>query len=601
MPRPTNRLASTTSPFLLRHAQQPVDWYPWGPAALDRAAALDRPILLSIGDTASLPCGTLEWGSVEDRHIADQMNRLFVNVKVDRTERPDLDELYRKAVQVAQDNRSLTIFLTPRGLPFGSGTWLPPEQGQGLSSFARVLAHADHIWQECRSEVERVAHAARELLASGTQLPSPAPLTAGWTSRVGQAEVALADDIRRGLRGVSEHPPAEVLEALLMDWFLRGDDRVAGLVSRTLDHRTTDGGLGFPSVRENTGLPTFQRPLAEHARLTAVYAHAAAAFDNPNWARMAVEACDFVRNRLTLESGGVLDEPDGNVVASHAAQMVRTWAIAGRTTDAPRFLEAAVRTARFLEQDLVVDGRLRRSWRNGQAGPPAFADDHAAVVLAFTDLYEATGDLHWIDRALHWADTLVSLFWNPTGGGLFYTGNDAEPLIARSMNPIPRRGPSANGLAAFAFARLDTLTGRTDLGARADDILSRYQAISERHPRAFGLEAVAAAWRTETVEKLAILGAPDAAATREMLRAADAQARPLMVVAQVGPDQQEGATRRIPWLAHRAPAPTGAKAYFCQGTSCQLPVRTASALQAQLSAARPHRPNRSLLQSRDKA
>ncbi|HEV7214546.1 MAG TPA: thioredoxin domain-containing protein, partial [Chloroflexota bacterium] len=159
----TNRLAGQTSPYLLQHAHNPVDWYPWGSEALERARAEDRPIFLSIGYSACHWCHVMERESFEDEGTAALMNSRFVNIKVDREERPDLDSIYMEAVQAltGQGGWPLSVFLTPEGVPFFGGTYFPPQEGRGMPSFQRVLESVNDAWSNRREEIVQSAEQIR--------------------------------------------------------------------------------------------------------------------------------------------------------------------------------------------------------------------------------------------------------------------------------------------------------------------------------------------------------------------------------------------------------------------------------------------------------
>src|SRR4029450_11768179 len=161
-----NRLARETSPYLLQHRDNPVDWYPWGPEALSRARALDRPILLSVGYSACHWCHVMERESFEDPETAAYMNEHFINVKVDREERPDVDALYMEAVQAmtGQGGWPMTVFLDPQGVPFYGGTYFPPEPRQGMPSFRQVLEATAGAYQTQREELREASARIRESL-----------------------------------------------------------------------------------------------------------------------------------------------------------------------------------------------------------------------------------------------------------------------------------------------------------------------------------------------------------------------------------------------------------------------------------------------------
>ena len=244
------------------------------------------------------------------------------------------------------------------------------------------------------------------------------------------------------------------------------------------------------------------------------------------------------------------------------------------------------RAATSMLQEMVVDGRLQRTWKDGRAHVPAFADDHAALTIALLDLFDATTDPFWLQEANGLATRTIALFWDDEGGGLFYTGHDAETLVSRSKRMLGGAEPSANGLAALAFARLAVLSGREELGAYADRIVRQYMPLVDRAPRALGPEAIAAAWRTGRTQELAIIGERDDPRTLALLAEARRRHRPLLAVAVVPPTELDAS---IPccrgWPARGWGCPDG----LLTSTSCRIPVRTPEALARQLDADQPAR------------
>src|SRR5919109_2181743 len=215
-----NRLAEETSPYLLQHADNPVDWYPWGDEAFELAKREDKPILLSIGYSACHWCHVMEHESFEDDETAGVMNERFVSVKVDREERPDVDALYMDAVLALTGHGGwpMTVFLTPEGEPFFGGTYFPPEPRHGLPSFRQLLDAVASAWRERRSEIQRDASSIAERLRQAVE-PSHEPLT---SSLLGDAVRALRrqfDPLWGGFGNAPKFPPASAIEFLLR----RGD------------------------------------------------------------------------------------------------------------------------------------------------------------------------------------------------------------------------------------------------------------------------------------------------------------------------------------------------------------------------------------------
>jgi uncharacterized protein YyaL (SSP411 family) len=272
----TNRLAGETSPYLQQHAANPVDWYPWGSEALERARREDKPILLSIGYSACHWCHVMAHESFESHTTAAVMNEHFVNVKVDREERPDVDAVYMDAVVAltGQGGWPMTVFLTPDGEPFFGGTYFPPEPRHSLPSFRQVLLAVAEAWRERRDDVARQSEALVEALGRSARTePSSEPLVSGVLA---EAVVGLrrSYDARWGGFGYApKFPPASTIELLLR----RGElDMAAG----TLDGMALGGmydllGGGFHrySVDERWLVPHFEKMLYDNALLAAAYLH----------------------------------------------------------------------------------------------------------------------------------------------------------------------------------------------------------------------------------------------------------------------------------------------------------------------------------------
>src|SRR5215468_3844257 len=232
-----NRLAQETSPYLLQHAENPVDWYPWGDEALSRAREDDRPILLSVGYAACHWCHVMEHESFEDDATAALMNEHFVCIKVDREERPDVDSIYMDAVVslTGQGGWPMTVFLTPAGEPFFGGTYYPPEPRHGLPAFRQVLLAVAEAWRERRGDVERSAGDLVEHLRRGAEPPSSVePLTTAVADGAQRALERVFDPVNGGFGGAPKFPPAPVLEFLLR----RGEE---SMTRTTLDAMARGG------------------------------------------------------------------------------------------------------------------------------------------------------------------------------------------------------------------------------------------------------------------------------------------------------------------------------------------------------------------------
>jgi uncharacterized protein len=317
-----NRLADETSPYLLQHAHNPVDWYPWGADALERARSEDRPIFLSIGYAACHWCHVMERESFENEETAALMNQHFVSIKVDREERPDLDDVYMAAVQAMTGSGGwpMSVFLTPDLKPFFGGTYFPPDDRHGMTGFPRVLAAVADAYRTRRADVEEQAGTLASHLQS--QLGPPAGGTDPERQQLDAAAARLAasfDGTHGGFGGAPKFPAPMTLEFLLRDWHRSGDPATLGMVTRTLD-AMADGGihdqLGGGFARYSTDavwlVPHFEKMLYDNALLAHAYLEGHRATGSQRYADVARSTLDFMLAELLTDDGGFASALDAD-------------------------------------------------------------------------------------------------------------------------------------------------------------------------------------------------------------------------------------------------------------------------------------------------
>ncbi|HEU5193922.1 MAG TPA: thioredoxin domain-containing protein [Methylomirabilota bacterium] len=317
-----NRLARETSPYLLQHAHNPVDWYPWGEEAFARARADDKPILLSVGYSACHWCHVMERESFENPEIAGIMNGSFVNVKVDREERPDVDHIYMQAVQsmTGHGGWPMTVFLTPDGTPFYGGTYFPPQDRHGLPGFPRLLAALAEAWKSRRGEVEQ---SGRELTASLNQMERLRRASTLLTDEIlfsaFQGVSAQFDEEWGGFGGAPKFPQPMIWEFVLRFWKRSKNPYAQRMVHTTLvrmarggiyDH--LGGGFARYSVDGHWMVPHFEKMLYDNAQLASLYLHAWLAFGDPECKRVCEETLDYVLRDMTDPAGGFYSAEDAD-------------------------------------------------------------------------------------------------------------------------------------------------------------------------------------------------------------------------------------------------------------------------------------------------
>jgi uncharacterized protein len=316
-----NQLAQATSPYLLQHSDNPVDWYEWGPEALERARAEDKPILLSIGYAACHWCHVMAHESFEDEETAVLMNERFVNVKVDREERPDLDSLYMDAVvaMTGHGGWPMTVFLLPSGEPFLGGTYFPPEPRHGLPSFRQVLVAVSDAYRERRGDIAQQADALVEAMRQSAAVrPSGEPLTESLPGEAVRGLERQFDPEWGGFGGAPKFPPASVLEFLLR-MHVRGNPDALAMVTTTLDGMAAGGmydllGGGFHrySVDERWLVPHFEKMLYDNALLAPAYLNAWVVTGKERYREVAEETIDYMLRELRLPEGGFASAQDAD-------------------------------------------------------------------------------------------------------------------------------------------------------------------------------------------------------------------------------------------------------------------------------------------------
>ena len=329
-----NRLASETSPYLRQHAHNPVDWYPWGDEAFDRARREDRPVFLSVGYSACHWCHVMAHESFEDDLTAKELNDRFISIKVDREERPDVDAVYMEAVQAMTGSGGwpMTVFLTPDGRPFFGGTYFPPREGRGMPSFRRVLDAVDDVWNNRRDEVDRQADALAEAVDRRTRLPQDLMARAGDEANddpgtraaallaSAAAELAARFDAAWGGFGPApKFPQTQLIELCLRHHRLTGEESSLAMATTTLgamaaggiyDH--VGGGFARYSTDVSWTVPHFEKMLYDQAGLVRAYLHAWQVTGEARWLQVVEETVGYVLTELASPGGGLYSAQDAD-------------------------------------------------------------------------------------------------------------------------------------------------------------------------------------------------------------------------------------------------------------------------------------------------
>jgi len=675
-----NRLASETSPYLLQHADNPVDWYAWGQDALDKSRTEDKPILLSIGYAACHWCHVMAHESFEDDATAALMNDRFVNIKVDREERPDLDGIYMQAVQAMTGHGGwpMTVFLTPEGVPFYGGTYFPKDERQGIPSFKRILTAVSDAYKNKPADVARTAASVREMYdAAKEQTRSSGPLSPALLDSAYRALAQSHDERYGGFERAPKFPQTMSLDFLLRYWARTNIENALAMVSRSFLHMARGGiydqiGGGFArySVDEKWLVPHFEKMLYDNALLVRLGAHLWQATSDADVRQATEQTIEWALTEMRAPGGGfyssldadseghegkfyvwdaseidallgddapiaraywgVTDEgnfegknilsvvADRRVVAArnnatpasvdevirsaaatlYAARAKRVWpgrdekiltswnalmvrgiAEAARALGSDRYRLAAVESAEFLFANLVRDGRVLRSYKDGRARVAGYLEDYAALGLAALAVYEITFDDRWLARARELGDSAVRWFWDEASGAFFDTASDHETLITRPKDITDNAVPSGTSLAVELLVRLAELFADADARRRATYVVETLAPAITRYPTAFGHLLGSADMLILGAVELAIIGDPKAADFGALERAAAERYVPSFVIAGGSPRDD------VALLADRVARDGRATAYVCRGYACEEPATNASTLGTQLATA----------------
>ncbi len=673
-----NRLSSQKSPYLLQHAENPVDWYPWGDEAFAKAKAEQKPIFLSVGYATCHWCHVMAHECFEDQAIARILNQFFVSIKVDREERPDVDQVYMSACQAltGRGGWPLSVFLTHEGKPFFAGTYFPKVSRMGLPGFGELLLNIANLW---RTDRPRVLKAASEVVQALDQLreaslQNPQSLDEQLLRKAYEGLSRIYDTRFGGFGQAPKFPTPHQLYFLLR-WHARSGQKLAlEMVKETLKSMRRGGifdqvGLGFHrySVDERWLVPHFEKMLYDQALLMTAYCELFQVTGESMLARVAREIAHYVLGDLRGSQGGfycaedadsegregayylwrpdevrsVLGQelgdlmcqaygitPEGNfeegasiahlplepdtlasrhgvslqelqerleagrrlllearrarprplkddkILSGWNGLMIAALAKASWVLPEPAYAEAAAESARFvLERMRDSKGLLLRRWRDGEAAQEGCLEDYAAMVWGLLELYEATLEVEWLEKAWELNSLMLDLFWDQEGGGLYFTSQEAEPLISRPKEAHDGAIPSGNSMAAMNLARLGRLLGRPELEEKAWATLKAFSGSLARVPVAYTHMLLALDFLLGPGQEVVIAGQPQDQVTSEMLkhlRRGFNPSRVLLLKEKGEKGRRLGAL--APYVISMEPGSSGAKAYVCGNNSCREPV-----------------------------
>jgi uncharacterized protein YyaL (SSP411 family) len=674
-----NRLRESTSPYLRQHADNPVDWYEWGPEALEVAKSTGKPILLSIGYAACHWCHVMAHESFEDEATATLMNELFVNIKVDREERPDLDAIHMQAVQALTGHGGwpMTVFLTPDAVPFHAGTYFPPNDRQGLPSFQRVLRAVSSAWTEKPESVVAAGQSLTEHLRRAASPSTASHAVDQRTMELACRALSRSFDVRKGgFGGAPKFPPSMTLDFLLRHAVRMGNADALGMVVKTWEemrrgglYDQVGGGIHRYSVDADWLVPHFEKMLYDNALFARIGVRLwqvtrdedvkAATEQTLDWVIREMRDPDggfqssldadseghegrfyvWSRDELQKVAGsdarvaeahwGVTDEgnfegqnilfvpngtaatavrtglpreevlaalerarqrlyehrsrrtwpgKDGKVIASWNGLMIRAFVEGARAFGRAQYRDAAESAGRFVASRLVREGRVFRSTLDGRISGPGLLEDHAAVALAFLDLYSLTFDTAWLRQSHEIAERTVEHFLDRDNDTWYDTASDHERLLVRPREVTDNATPSGTSLVAELLLLWSELDEKPEWRAMAETIVSRVGDAIAQYPQALGHVAGVAESIVNGGVQVAIAGDP----TEAGFGALEARLGQVFVPGLVIAGGDPAAADQPALMGDRSARDGRATAYVCRGFTCDLPTADPATLERQV-------------------
>lgn len=671
----SNHLANENSPYLLQHADNPVNWYPWEQEALEKSKKEDKPIFLSIGYAACHWCHVMAHESFEDPDIAAVMNEHFINIKVDREERPDLDNIYMTATQAMTGSGGwpMSVFLTPDLQPFYAGTYFPPERRYNMPSFREILEAIIDAWKNDR---DKAVGSAKHITTHIKAQASPGKFDMSFKKEHLQAAVNSLNEAYDwgygGWGGAPKFPQAMSIEFLLQQNAAGNSDALKPALhalramSRGGMYDVVGGGFSRYSTDNFWRVPHFEKMLYDNAQLVRVYLHAWLTTKEPFFRRVVDETISFIEREMTHPNGGFFSSLDadsegvegkyyiwtadqiqeilgddyeffktaygitkkGNwdgatvlqraldnstlaarfnltpeiavtkiadchtrllavrnsrprpgtddkILTSWNGLMLEALAEAARYLDDQTkssqqkiYYRMATRNADFLLNTLRQDGKLHRSWRNGNVTGEVFLEDYAALILGLLELYQTDFKDRWFSSALELADEMIECF-SDSEGVFFDTPSDGEPLVFRPRDLQDNAIPSGNSLACEALFKLAAFTDNSNYRNLADTSLNQVTEASLRYPSMFGRWLSAAGFGLGNGKQVAVLGDVEEKDVEALIKVLRAEFRPEMVVAASPyPPSKDAPTL----LEDRTLLKGKPAVYVCEGFVCKYPV-----------------------------
>ncbi|WP_245570123.1 thioredoxin domain-containing protein [Halalkalibacillus halophilus] len=603
-----NRLQNEKSPYLLQHKENPVDWFPWGQEAFDRAKAENKPIFLSIGYSTCHWCHVMAHESFEDPEVAELINTDYIAIKVDREERPDIDSIYMKLAQqmAGHGGWPLSIFMTPEQIPFYAGTYFPPTSKHGMPGIKDVLIQLAETYQTKPGQVEEVTNNIKDALSRTVMQKGNEQLSNEHVELAFQNLVNDFDSTYGGFGEAPKFPTPHHIYFLLKYHHMKEDQLALNIAETTLQKMGKSGlydhiGGGFTRYATDQAfeVPHFEKMLYDNGLLLVAYSEAYQITGNEFYLKICEEVIEFLTSEMRSDSGTfyaaidadsegvegkyytwsyheifeVLEEdlahlfvhayqitPEGNfqgenipqtsladfatiqtkfqleetqlnkklneakailyqtrqqrtyphvddkILTSWNAMVIVGLSKASQALSNPSYFRLAIQAIEDLENKLIVNSRVMARYRDGDVKHKGFLDDYAYLAWAYLELYEASYDLTYLNKAKQMVNAMIDLFWDEDHGGFFFYGNDAEALIKRDKELHDGATPSGNSVASYVLTKLYAFTAEPGYGKCLEELHSTFYKLLSKYPHGSTFFMQSVLLETHATKEVVLLG-----------------------------------------------------------------------------------------------
>ena len=673
-----NNLINETSPYLLQHAQNPVQWHGWNEETLAKAKQENKPIFLSIGYSSCHWCHVMAHESFESQEIAKVMNENFINIKVDREERPDIDDIYQKVCQIAtgQGGWPLSVFLTPDQKPFYVGTYFPILDSSGRPGFGSLLKQLSQTWKEKPKDIEMAAENFLQTLQKTETVKTHSKLEKSILDEAAVNLLQMGDQNFGGFGQAPKFPNAANISFMFRYSKLSGISKFNEFALKTLKRMAKGGifdqiGGGFHRYSTDTMwlVPHFEKMLYDNALIPINYVEAYQITKDDFYLDVLRKTLDYVLREMTSKEGGFYSAQDadsegeegkfyvwkkseikeilgrdadtfclfydvtdgGNwegksilcnnvnlssvafqagisedqlrqnldsnakklldvrskriapglddkVLTSWNALMITAFAKGHRVTNEKKYLDAAEKCIDFIENNLVKDGKLLRTYKDGKAKLQGYLEDYSYFGVSLLDVFEINPELKFLERAQEIANYLVEHFWDSETNSFYMTADDHEKLIIRPKSNYDLSLPSGNSVAANLLLRLFHLTQDKKFLEISTKIMENQAQMAAENPFGFGHLLNTVFMYLQKPREITVLNSQN----KEIVDSLTNRFMPESILVTVKNENQLNNLSKLPFFEGKQFQNDKTTVFVCKDFTCSLPLETISEIEKHL-------------------